>query len=64
MAQEVTEEKGGRHGAERHGGWERMQVLETVKVVGMMSVDMDWHAWTDDHGGAIEGGGHTGAWWG
>lgn len=39
MAQEVTE-KGGRHGAERHGGWERMQELETVKVVGMTSVEM------------------------
>lgn len=38
----------------REGSWERMEVLETVKVVGMMSVEMDWPAWTDDHGGVTE----------
>lgn len=54
----VTEEKGGRHGAERRGLGED---ASTVTVVGMMSVEgMDWHAWTGDHGGVTEGGGGMG----
>lgn len=48
----------------REGSWERMEVLETVKVVGMMSVEMDWPAWTDDHGGVTEDVGCMEAWWG
>lgn len=49
----------------RERGWERMEVLETVKVVGMMSVEeMDWPARTDDHGGVTEGVGCMEAWWG